>query len=117
MGPSVNFFLLNFPFFDFSVFLCWSWIPLEQRSEHKSLEVNSPRFLFGSCPNGNVSIFRPRSATTIRLIEMYLSSEWNSIQRDIRRRKARFVTDVNKSTNLVCDVVINVVAVYIIHAS
>ena len=72
--------------FSFQVFF-WSRSPLEQGAGDKSLEVNSPRFLFGSRPNGNVSIFRPRCATTIRLIEMYLSSKWNSMQRYSKKKR------------------------------
>ena len=34
------------------------WSSAEGGSSDKSLEVNSPRFLFGSRPNGNVSILR-----------------------------------------------------------
>ena len=76
-------------FFSFSSFL-WSRSPLEQGDGDESLEVNSPRFLFGSRPNGNVSIFRPRCATTIRLIEMYLSSKWDSMQRDGSKEETQY---------------------------
>ena len=70
----------------------WRWIARDSYSDPPLMEMY---------PSSD-----PAASPTIRLIEMYLSSKWNSIQRDIRRRRrrTRFVTNVKRSTNLVCDV-------------